>query len=165
MRQIGIFAAALLALTSLGAEKSAVMFIPAKQLLSDVRSTPERVLGVSVKDYIDNSTAVLTVLRRTKPLRAELHKDVVDIWYVVEGGGTLVTGGSLAGPITQLPNDEKWQPNTTTANELRAPSISGGDERHISKGDVVVIPPDVPHWVSKVDGEIVYLVVKVPPGN
>jgi mannose-6-phosphate isomerase-like protein (cupin superfamily) len=165
MREIGVVAAALLVLARPVAEDSSIMFIHAKQLLSDVRSTAERLPGVSVKDYIDNSTAVVTVLRRTKPLRAELHKGAVDIWYVVEGGGTLVTGGSLAGPITSLPNDVKWQPRSTTPNELRAPSISGGDERHISKGDLVVIPPDVPHWVSKVDGEIVYLVVKVPPGK
>jgi mannose-6-phosphate isomerase-like protein (cupin superfamily) len=65
-----------------------VVFISAKQLLSDLRSTPERQPGVSVHDYIDNSTTVVTVLRRTKPVRAELHKGVVDMWYVVEGGGT-----------------------------------------------------------------------------
>jgi mannose-6-phosphate isomerase-like protein (cupin superfamily) len=153
----------LLAVSS--ADKQSVMDVPAKKLLSDVRSTSERLPGVSVRDYIDNSTAVVTVLRRTKPVRAELHKRVVDMWYVVEGSGTLVTGGSLAPPITELPNDTKWQPKTATANELRSPGISGGEERHISKGDLVVIPPDVPHWVSKVDEEIVYLVVKGPPGK
>lgn len=164
MRQIGVLAIAFFLVTASSTEPP-VMFISAKQLLSDVRSTPERLPGVSVHDYIDNSTTVVTVLRRMKPVRAELHKGVVDMWYVVEGGGTLVTGGSLAEPVTPLPNDEKWQPKTTTPNEFRAPSISGGDERHISKGDFVVIPADVPHWVSKVDGELIYLVVKVPPGT
>lgn len=147
------------------APQSSIMFIPAKQLLTDARRMPEQLPGVAWHSYIDNRASVVEVLRRTKPAKAELHKGVVDMWYVVEGGGTLVTGGTLAIPVTALPNDEKWQSATTAPNELRASSIVGGNAKHIGKGDFVVIPQDTPHWVSQVEGEIVYMIVKVPPGE
>ncbi len=147
------------------APKSSTMFIPAQQILTDARSTPEQFPGVAWHDYVDNLSTAVEVLRRTKPARAELHKGVVDMWYVVEGAGTLVTGGSLAEPVSALPNDEKWQSATTAPNELRASGIVNGNAQHISKGDFVVIPPNTPHWVSQVEGEIVYMVVKVPPGE
>jgi len=91
------------------------------------------------------------VLRRTKPYRAEVHKHFVDMWYVIEGEGTLVTGGSLSAATETEPD------------EFRGSTIVGGEERHIAKGDFVRIPAGVPHWISKIDGtEIIYLVVKAP---
>jgi quercetin dioxygenase-like cupin family protein len=45
---------------------------------------------------------------------------------------------------------------------LRGRGISGGEERHVAKGDFVRIPTGVPHWLRTIDGgEIVYLVVKI----
>ena len=90
-------------------------------------------------------------MRRTKPYHAEIHKHLVDTWYVIEGEGTLVTGGSLSA-ATEIEPDE-----------FRGPAIVGGEERHIAPGDFVRIPAGVPHWISKVEGtEIIYLVVKAP---
>ena len=72
-------------------------------------------------------------------------------WYVTEGGGVLVTGGTLTDPTESAPG------------EIRATGLAGGYERKIAKGDFVRIPAGVPHWVHKIDGkEIVYLIVKVP---
>lgn len=49
----------------------------------------------------------------------------------------------------------------TEPDEFRGPTIVGGDERRIGKGDFVRIPAGVPHWISKIEGtEIIYLVVK-----
>jgi len=47
------------------------------------------------------------------------------------------------------------------ANEIRGASISGGDERHLSKGDVIIVPHGVPHWFKQVDAPLTYYVVKV----
>jgi hypothetical protein len=46
--------------------------------------------------------------------------------------------------------------------ELRGRGVSGGEERQIGKGDILRIPNGVPHWVAKIEGkEIVLMVVKV----
>lgn len=91
------------------------------------------------------------VVRRTAPYRAQVHKRLVDTWYVIRGEGTLVTGGSLS------------EPTQTEADEFRGPGIVGGEERHIAPGDFVRIPAGVPHWISKIDKtEIIYLNVQAP---
>ena len=121
-----------------------VIFIPATQLRADILKAPGRVDVVKENNYSDS------VLRRTAPALAEVHKEWTDIWYVIDGKGTLVTGGSLT---------EVTEPNP---GELRGRGVSGGTERQIGKGDVLRIPNGVPHWISKIDGpEIVYMVVKV----
>ena len=77
-----------------------------------------------------------------------MHQAVTDVWYVISGSGTLVTGGTLTEPVQTEPD------------EVRGKAISGGDSRHVAKGDIVTIPTGIPHWLSKIDGEIIYLVVK-----
>jgi quercetin dioxygenase-like cupin family protein len=41
-----------------------------------------------------------------------------------------------------------------------AATIDNGVERHVTKGDVVIIPPNTPHWYKAVDGAITYLEVR-----
>lgn len=129
---------------------SKVVFVPAKQLASEIHKAPERRPSISWIDFTDTPKYLASVIRRTAPDRAEIHKRMTDLWYVIEGGGVLVTGGSLTNA------------NQTEPDELRGRSISGGEGRQIGKGDFVKIPAGVPHWVRKIDGkELVYLVVKV----
>jgi glc operon protein GlcG len=80
---------------------------------------------------------------------AEIHTLDTDIIYVLEGAATLVTGGSVP------------EARTTEPNELRGPSIAGGDSRRVVKGDVIVVPAGVPHMFTEVHGPLNYYVVKV----
>lgn len=89
------------------------------------------------------------VADRDQPGLAELHDGDTDVWYVIAGGATLVTGGAIV------------DASTTGTGEHRGPAIRGGTELAIGSGDVVTIRPGVPHWVKAVDGRLRYLVVKV----
>ena len=40
-------------------------------------------------------------------------------------------------------------------------TIEGGESRVMAPGDVVVIPPGLPHRFSKLDGTITYLVTRI----
>src|SRR6266478_6024738 len=43
-------------------------------------------------------------------------------------------------------------------------AIQGGVSRKLAPGDVVIIPPNTPHWFSEITtGQIVYLVVRIDP--
>ena len=43
-------------------------------------------------------------------------------------------------------------------------TVQGGVSRKIGPGDVVIIPPNTPHWFSEITSDqIVYLVVRVDP--
>ena len=81
---------------------------------------------------------------------AELHQTQVDIWIVEDGEATLVLGGTIVDPKTVKPN------------EIRGKSVAGGETYQLSKGDVVHIPPNVPHELRIPSGKtFTYLVIKV----
>lgn len=86
---------------------------------------------------------------RDGPGMAEIHERDTDIVYVLEGTATLVTGG------------EAVDTKATAPEEIRGAAIRGGSERHLVKGDVVIIPNGVPHWFEEVPGPFNYYVVKV----
>ncbi len=85
---------------------------------------------------------------------ANLHEVArSEVYYMLEGAGTLVTGGTLADP--RRPN-----PQSTS---LRGSGIEGGVSRRIVSGDIVVIPGGTPHWWSDLEGDISYLIVRADP--
>jgi uncharacterized protein YjlB len=42
-------------------------------------------------------------------------------------------------------------------------AIQGGVNHELKEGDVIVIPAGTPHWLSKINGSIVYLVIRNRP--
>jgi mannose-6-phosphate isomerase-like protein (cupin superfamily) len=131
-----------------------VTFLDAEALLKAIRTAPEEKSGQSgLYSLLLSGDAGPTVvgIRRTAPTRSEVHTAFADVWYVLEGSGTLVTGGTIVDGVE------------TGTGEIRGQSIAGGAERQILAGDFAVVPAGVPHWVSRVGpGELLYLVVKVP---
>jgi mannose-6-phosphate isomerase-like protein (cupin superfamily) len=81
---------------------------------------------------------------------ASVHEREAEMFYVVEGAGTLVTGGTL--------RDEK----RTNAENLSGSAIDGGTPRRIAKGDFVMVPEKTPHWFSEVEGSIVLMSIHLP---
>jgi mannose-6-phosphate isomerase-like protein (cupin superfamily) len=104
-----------------------------------------------------NHRASLAMLRRTKEeTTALIHEHVTEIYQIVEGSGTLVTGGKL--------QDAK----PTDLTRLNAgPSLTGvhqgGDSRRVGPKDVIIIPAGTPHRFSALDGPITYLVYRFEP--
>jgi mannose-6-phosphate isomerase-like protein (cupin superfamily) len=90
-------------------------------------------------------------VRRTAAGKVEVHAEFTDVWYVIDGAETLVTGGSALDGVSTAPG------------EVRGQGIKGGSSRLIHTGEFAVIPAGTPHWVSSVEGkEILYIVVKMP---
>lgn len=87
--------------------------------------------------------------RREKPGQAEIHTRDADVIYVLQGSAKFVTGG------------EAIEAKTTGPDELRGTSIKGGETRQIAKGDVVIVPNNVPHQFLEVTNPFLYYVVKV----
>jgi glc operon protein GlcG len=90
---------------------------------------------------------------REAPGIVEVHTRDTDIIYMLEGSATLVTGGTVA-------DGKNIEPE-----EIRGKTITGGETRQITKGDVIVVPNGVPHWFTEVNGPINYYVVKVRSTN
>lgn len=80
----------------------------------------------------------------------ELHQNFADIFFILDGHATVVTGGSLV------------EQKTTGAGEMRGKSVEGGSRQEVKAGDVVHIPAGMPHQTLVRDGDTVtYFVVKV----
>ena len=102
------------------------------------------------------SDHLVIMSRRDGPGESEVHADETDIFYVMEGSATFVTGGTVT------------DGRSTGPGQIRGTGIHGGQSHTLSKGDVIVIPKGTPHWFKEVPDLVVYFVVKavtldVPP--
>jgi mannose-6-phosphate isomerase-like protein (cupin superfamily) len=90
------------------------------------------------------------------------HSQITEIYHVISGTATFVTGGTIEN-MKETPADS---PVVTTLNgpSSGGGKVIGGQARNIGPGDVVIIPPNTPHWFTEITSEqIVYLVVRVDP--
>ncbi len=79
----------------------------------------------------------------------EVHLKDTDVFYVLEGSATLVTGGTVV------------DRHSIASDEIRGKEIKGGKEYKLNKGDVIIIPKKIPHWFKEVTNPFLYYVVKV----
>jgi mannose-6-phosphate isomerase-like protein (cupin superfamily) len=87
---------------------------------------------------------------RAKSGGGEVHEQFADIFYVISGSATLITGGTLVDPTTVSPG------------ELRGSAVTGKIETVLHQGDIVNIEARTPHQLLLASGEeFVYFVVKV----
>jgi quercetin dioxygenase-like cupin family protein len=82
---------------------------------------------------------------------------VTEVFYVISGAGTLVTGGSVE-------NERAYPPETEFVRLAVGPSsggtFTGGDRRRLAPGDVVIVPAGVPNGFDDVTDQISYLSVR-----
>jgi mannose-6-phosphate isomerase-like protein (cupin superfamily) len=89
------------------------------------------------------------------------HDLVSEVYHVIDGSATLVTGPDIA--------DMKRRPaDLQTVREFNGPGNSGSTIRNgvtheLKAGDVVVIPAGTGHWFTKIDDHIRYLMVRIDP--
>lgn len=81
---------------------------------------------------------------------AAVHNLEAELFFVVDGGGTLVTGGTLANAMP------------TNADNVTGTAIDGGVSRTIAKGDWIIVPEGTPHWFSRIDGTLVVMSLHLP---
>lgn len=90
------------------------------------------------------------------------HSQITEVYHIIEGNGTLVTGGAIENP-------KESPPDSSVVKVLNGPSSGGGViqngvSRKVGPGDVVIIPPNTPHWFSEITSEqIAYLVIRIDP--
>jgi mannose-6-phosphate isomerase-like protein (cupin superfamily) len=101
--------------------------------------------------------ASLAMLRRTNAeTSALIHDHVTEIYQIMEGSGTLVTGGALDGAkATDL--------SRVNAGISQTGVHRGGESRRVKAKDVIIVPAGTPHRFSELDGPITYLVYRFEP--
>jgi mannose-6-phosphate isomerase-like protein (cupin superfamily) len=81
---------------------------------------------------------------------ASVHEREAEMFYVIEGSGTLVTGGTL--------REEK----RTNAENLSGSAIDGGTQHRLAKGDWVMVPEKTAHWFTQIEGTLVLMSIHLP---
>jgi mannose-6-phosphate isomerase-like protein (cupin superfamily) len=81
---------------------------------------------------------------------AAVHEKEAELFYVIDGAGTIVTGGKLTAE------------SRTNAENLTGSGIEGGQARKVGKGDFVLVPENTPHWFSVIDGTLTLMSIHVP---
>jgi mannose-6-phosphate isomerase-like protein (cupin superfamily) len=104
----------------------------------------------AVRQLADYPNEGFLLVHREGDGQVEWHETQADVFLVQSGTATLLLGGRLVNGETVGPH------------EKRNGSIIGGVRRKISAGDIVRIPPRVPHQVL-LDGagEFNYFVIKI----
>jgi mannose-6-phosphate isomerase-like protein (cupin superfamily) len=98
----------------------------------------------------------------TEP-QSTLHAKVSEIYYVLDGSATMITGGTLLDPKPSVYDPKLITPE---GGNSTGPGVSGKVAgpyvtRKVGPGDVVFIPPMTNHWFSQIDNHINYLAFRV----
>lgn len=139
--------------TAIAQTASAVTYSPdqllqlAQQMRKQAKNSKDSGTGILEK-RLDSSTRLAF---RYQDGKAEMHEQLEDVFVVLQGTATLITGGTIENPVTSAPN------------EIRGSSIQQGVRKKLQEGDIAHIPAGVPHQVLlDSGGTFTYFVAKIP---
>lgn len=116
-------------------------------MTAEAKESAAGLASVTLEKYPGHFT-MLTV--RTKSGGAELHAGWNDIFVVLDGEATEMTGGSIVDAKESSPG------------EMRGARLEGGTPTPMRKGDVIHIAPNTPHQTVLAPGKtFTYYVIKV----
>jgi mannose-6-phosphate isomerase-like protein (cupin superfamily) len=89
------------------------------------------------------------------------HDLVSEVYHVIDGAGTLVTGADLVG-MQRRPADLETV-RLFNGPGHNAASIRNPVTNELRPGDVIVIPAGTGHYFTKIDDHITYLMIRMDP--
>ena len=90
----------------------------------------------------------IAVDRRRVPQNANAHSTEAEIWAVIDGAGTLTTGGKMV--------------ETKKDGKVVSRAIEGGVSQKVAKGDFVMIPEGVPHYITEANPHVIFIAIEFP---
>ncbi len=123
--------------------------------------TPIRTLDVGPYDV---SVAVVSRGPATDVVAGTIHTDVTEVYTILEGSGTMVTGGRLIDPRPRGSATAPRRPGTSGPS-LTGTGMEGAVTRRVAEGDMIIIPAGTPHYFSEIPESLVYTIVRIDPGG
>lgn len=131
---------------------------PSRIVANDVSDQQVRALDIG-KINVDIGIVYRRTLTAENPV-AE-HDLVSEVYHIIDGSATLVTGPDVDGMVRRPATNENVR--LLNGPGSNGTSIRGGATYHLKAGDVIVIPAGVGHWFTKIDDHIRYLMVRIDP--
>ena len=125
------------------APESPATYQSAEALAAALKSATATAGGMTTAAVSNTDQYRINIVHRTRPAGALAHAGNTELHYIIEGSGTVVTGGTIVPGADGKPA-----------------SITSGVTQRVAKGDVIIVPANSPHWYSQVDSTITYLEVR-----
>lgn len=109
--------------------------------------------GFAWRPLVEDGPRVAAIEIWKKPGRPAVHPAEAEYAIVLEGTGTLVSGGTLIAPVTRR------------EGLVEGDRIEGGTTRSLRAGDVLLVPAGVPHWFGITGERLVLLGTKMTAGK
>jgi mannose-6-phosphate isomerase-like protein (cupin superfamily) len=91
-----------------------------------------------------------------------IHSEVTEVYTVLEGSATLVTGGRLIDP---RPREDTALRRMVSGPGWTGNGMEGGVTRRVAEGDIIIVPAGTPHYFSEIPESITYTIVRIDPGQ
>src|SRR5205807_1335480 len=139
------------AISATSEPSSEAALLTAAAISQVIKAMPENAAVDQPLRTVDGGTANVGIFIVHRPQEADQgctieHDTLVNdrttsIFFVLDGAGTLMTGGKLAKPTAISSDDPDLK---LLGSGSRGSGIEGGESHRITKGDVVIIPPGLP---------------------
>ena len=133
----------------------------AKKAIAE-KLTDQQVRDIEIgKSHIGIGVVYRGKLAAPAPDSVAEHDLVSEVYHVIEGTATLMTGPDLVGKKRRPADLETVRLFNGPGNN--SASIRNGVAHQLKPGDVIVIPAGTGHWFTKIDDHITYLMVRIDP--
>ena len=173
-RMVGIFTL-LLASSALSAQdvrptcnNCSATYIPAEEVQAYAKRAiangiiDQQIRAVDIgKSNVDIGIVYRGKLSAPAPNSVAEHDQVSEVYHVIDGSATFVTGPDIVGKKRRPADDRAVKLLNGPGNN--ASSVRNGVTYQLKAGDVVIIPAGTGHWFTKIDDHITYLMVRIDP--
>jgi mannose-6-phosphate isomerase-like protein (cupin superfamily) len=121
----------------------------ASDLAAAVARLTEERPAASVRVFTLTPYNVSVERRLPRAQGASLHETQAELFYVIEGSATLLTGGKLIG-------------ETRNGTNLSGSGIDGGERQRFGKGDFLLVPSGLPHQFVDITAPIQLMSIYLP---
>ena len=159
--RLSVFAATCLTVTALGAtslaqapaptptDRTKATVFKAADLAAAIAKLPGDRPASSVRVFTLAPYNVNVERRLPRPQGASLHEAQAELFFVIDGAATLLTGGTLVAP-------------TRTGTNLAGTGIEGGVRQAVAKGDFMIVPSGLAHQFVDITAPIQLMAVYLP---
>jgi mannose-6-phosphate isomerase-like protein (cupin superfamily) len=122
---------------------------PAAELAAAIAKLPTDRAASSVRVFTLTPYNVAVERRLPREQGASLHEAQAELFYVIEGSATLLTGGKLIG-------------ETRNGTNLSGTGIEGGVRQTFGKGDFLLVPSGIAHQFVDIKSPIQLMSLYLP---
>ena len=143
-------------------------YVPSEELQAYLqRAIANNIVDQQVRAVdIGKSNVAIGMVHRGKlsaPAAASVaeHDLVSEVYHVIDGSATLVTGPDLVETKRRPSDNEAVKMLNGPGNN--ATSVRNGVTHQLKAGDVIIIPAGTGHWFTKIDDHISYVMIRIDP--